>query len=64
MTDPCLLRPVTGDDFALWARVFADTYGNDLSDEELAGERAAIELDRAIGAFEGAQPVGGTAAAS
>ncbi len=61
MTDPCLLRPVTDGDFAAWARMIANTYGSDLSDEDLALERAVIELDRTIAAFDGDTPVGGTA---
>lgn len=61
MTDPCLLRPVTDDDFATWARMIANTYGGDRSDEDLARERATIELNRTIAAFDGDTPVGGTA---
>jgi predicted acetyltransferase len=38
-----------------------DTYGADLSDAEVAGQRAVVELDRTIGAFDGDSPVGGTA---
>ncbi|WP_235618125.1 GNAT family N-acetyltransferase [Streptomyces sp. CB02400] len=61
VTDSYLLRPVTDDEFAVWARMIANTYGSDRSDEELARERAAIELDRTIAAFDGGMPVGGTA---
>lgn len=61
MTNPYLLRPVTDGEFARWARTIANTYGSDLSDEELARARAAIELDRTIAAFDGNIPVGGTA---
>ncbi|MGY5125406.1 GNAT family N-acetyltransferase [Streptomyces nigrescens] len=62
MPDPYPLRPVTDDEFETWARVIANTYGDDRSDEDLAHERAIIELDRTIGAFDGDRPVGGTAA--
>jgi len=61
VTDPYLLRPVTDGDFAAWARMIANTYGSDRSDEDLAHERAVIELDRTIAAFDGNTPVGGTA---
>ncbi|MEU6331825.1 GNAT family N-acetyltransferase [Streptomyces sp. NPDC047049] len=61
MTDPYLLRPITDGEFAIWARVIANTYGSDRSDEELAHERATIELDRTIAAFDGDTPVGGAA---
>lgn len=62
MTDPYPLRPVAEDEFETWARMVADTYGSDLSDEQLAHERASTELPRTIGAFDGPAPVGGTAA--
>ncbi|KOG41977.1 GNAT family N-acetyltransferase [Streptomyces decoyicus] len=62
MTDPYLLRPVTDDEFAPWARMVANTYNEDRSDEELADKRATVELARTIGAFDGETPVGGTAA--
>ncbi|MEU9125554.1 GNAT family N-acetyltransferase [Streptomyces sp. NPDC048506] len=61
MTDPYLLRPVTDGEFATWARVIANTYGSDRTDEELALERASIELERTIAAFDGGTPVGGAA---
>ncbi|WP_329153966.1 GNAT family N-acetyltransferase [Streptomyces sp. NBC_01456] len=56
------LRPVTDAEFATWARVIADTYGEDRSDEDLARERDTIELDRTLAAFDGDNPVAGTAA--
>lgn len=62
MTDPYPLRPVGEDEFETWARMVSDTYGSDLSDEELAHERAATELHRTIAAFDGPAPVGGAAA--
>ncbi|MEV7908486.1 GNAT family N-acetyltransferase, partial [Streptomyces anulatus] len=62
VADPYPLRPVEGDEFETWARVIADTYGDDLSDEQLARERATIELDRTIAAFDDDTPVGGAAA--
>ncbi|AWW43393.1 GNAT family N-acetyltransferase [Streptomyces cadmiisoli] len=61
MPDPYPLRPVADGEFAVWARMIADTYGNDLSDEDLTRERAAVELDRTIAAFDGHTPVGGAA---
>jgi predicted acetyltransferase len=60
--DPYPLRPVTEDEFETWARMVGDTYGSDLSDEQLAHGRAATELARTIAAFDGPAPVGGTAA--
>ena len=60
--DPYPLRPATEDEFGTWARMVADTYGSDLSDEQLARERAATELPRTIAAFDGPAPVGGAAA--
>ncbi|SHF89574.1 GNAT family N-acetyltransferase [Streptoalloteichus hindustanus] len=61
MTDPYPLRPVTEDEFEVWARMIADTYGIDRSDAELAHERATIEWDRTLAAFDGDVPVGGAA---
>ncbi|MGW7486655.1 GNAT family N-acetyltransferase [Streptomyces sp. NPDC054786] len=62
MTDPHPLRTLTDDEFVPWARMVSNTYGEDRSDEELATERATIELDRTIAAFDGSTPVAGTAA--
>ncbi|MFE2225444.1 GNAT family N-acetyltransferase [Streptomyces kronopolitis] len=62
MPDSFPLRPVTDAEFATWARVIADTYGEDRSDEDLARERDAVELDRTLAAFDGDTPVAGTAA--
>jgi predicted acetyltransferase len=59
VTDPCRLRPVTDGEFAAWALMIANTYGNDRSAEDLVRQRATIELDRTIGAFDGDTPVGG-----
>ncbi|MEU5541900.1 GNAT family N-acetyltransferase [Streptomyces sioyaensis] len=56
------LRPVTDAEFETWARVIANTYGDDRSDEEIARERATVELDRTLAAFDGDLPVAGTAA--
>ncbi|ADD44982.1 GNAT family N-acetyltransferase [Stackebrandtia nassauensis] len=58
-TDPYSLRPVTDTEFAPWCRMIADTYGQDLTDADLAIKRAATDLDRTIGAFDGPTPVGG-----
>jgi hypothetical protein len=54
--DPYRLRAITGDEFEIWARMVADTYGSDLSDRP-ASERAATELPRTIAAFGGPVPV-------
>ncbi|MGW7576976.1 GNAT family N-acetyltransferase [Streptomyces sp. NPDC054765] len=62
MTDPYPLRPLTDGEFAPWARMIANTYGDDRTDEELADERTMMELDRTIAAFDGDLPVGGAAA--
>ncbi len=62
MQQSCELRAVTEDEFPAWARAIANSYGEDLTDAQLADERAAIELDRMIGAFDDGEPVGGTAA--
>ncbi|MGW0831396.1 hypothetical protein [Streptomyces prunicolor] len=57
MDDPYRLRAVTEGEFETWAPMVADTYGSDLSDEQLAHERAATELPRTIAAFDGPVPV-------
>ncbi|MFG2783864.1 GNAT family N-acetyltransferase [Streptomyces prunicolor] len=57
MDDPYPLRTVTEDEFEIWTRMVADTYGSDLSDEQVAHERAATELPRTIAAFDGPVPV-------
>ncbi len=56
------LRPITEDEFPAWARAIANSNGEDLTDAQLADERAVIELDRTIGAFDDGEPVGGAAA--
>lgn len=58
-TDPYPLRPVTDAEFAPWCRMIADTYGQDLTESDLAIKRAATDLDRTIAAFDGPDPVGG-----
>lgn len=59
MSDPYTLRAVTEDEFSDWARMIADTFGVDRSDEEIANQRAATALPRTIAAFDGNTPVGG-----
>ncbi|GIG66522.1 GNAT family N-acetyltransferase [Phytomonospora endophytica] len=59
MTDPYPLRPVIDAEFTPWARMIADTYSVDRTDAELAQQRAATDLTRTIGAFDGDLPVGG-----
>lgn len=47
------------DEFIPWARMIADTYGVDRSDQELANQRAATELERTVAAFDDGAPVAG-----
>jgi predicted acetyltransferase len=61
MRDPYPLRPVSSDEFEMWARMIANTYGQDRRDADLENERSTIELDRTIAAFDGDSPVGGAA---
>ncbi|GAA3502735.1 GNAT family N-acetyltransferase [Streptomyces prasinosporus] len=42
-----------------WARMIADTYGVDRSEEELADQRAATDLARTLAVFDGNEPVAG-----
>ncbi|MGH8875912.1 MAG: GNAT family N-acetyltransferase [Stackebrandtia sp.] len=58
-TNPYPLRRVSDAEFAPWCRMIADTYGQDLTEADLAIKRAATDLDRTIGAFDGPTPVGG-----
>ncbi|GAA2389967.1 GNAT family N-acetyltransferase [Streptomyces glaucosporus] len=53
------LRCVTEQEFAAWARMIADTYGADRSEEELADQRAATDLSRTLAVFDEGQPVAG-----
>jgi predicted acetyltransferase len=62
VTETYVLRRVTEDEFPGWARAIANSYAEDLTDEQVAAERATTELDRTLGAFDGSEPVGGTAA--
>lgn len=59
--DPYPLRRVRAEEFETWSRMVANTYGEDLSEADIANERSAIELDRTIVAFDGDSSVGGTA---
>ncbi|MEU0845997.1 GNAT family N-acetyltransferase [Streptomyces sp. NPDC005962] len=60
MTDsPFRLRSVLDQEFAPWARMIADTYGMDRSEEELAHQRDATDLGRTLAAFDGGVPVAG-----
>jgi predicted acetyltransferase len=56
------VRPVGEGEFTAWARMVGGSYGADRDDEAIARERADVELDRALGAFDGDEPVGGTTA--
>ncbi|MEU4845721.1 hypothetical protein [Streptomyces gilvosporeus] len=60
MTNPPYpLRSVIDGEFGPWARMIADTYGMDRSDEDLADQRAATDLGRSLAAFDGGEPVAG-----
>jgi len=61
MRDPYPLRPISDDEFETWARMIANTYGEDRRDADLENERSTIELDRTIAAFDGDAPVAGAA---
>ena len=56
---PYPLRAVRDEEFDAWARMIADTYGLDRTDEELADQRAATDLARTLGAFDEGRPVAG-----
>ncbi|MEU3552699.1 GNAT family N-acetyltransferase [Streptomyces fragilis] len=53
------LRPVTEQEFTPWARMIADTYGLDRSEQELADQRAATDLSRTLAAFDEGEPIAG-----
>lgn len=61
MREPYPLRPVSSDEFETWARMIANTYGQDRRDADLQNERSTLELDRTIAAFDGDAPVAGAA---
>ncbi|MER8072272.1 GNAT family N-acetyltransferase [Streptomyces sp. NPDC094034] len=61
MTDPYPLRAIDNDDYETWARVIANTYGEDRVESQLTNERLTLDLDRTIGAFDGDTPIGGAA---
>ncbi|MEU6488087.1 GNAT family N-acetyltransferase [Streptomyces sp. NPDC046887] len=52
-------RRVTEQEFPPWARMIADTYGVDRSEEELADQRAATDLGRTLAVFDEGEPVAG-----
>ncbi|MFI9052093.1 GNAT family N-acetyltransferase [Streptomyces sp. NPDC053427] len=56
---PLRLRGVLDQEFPAWARMIADTYGMDRSEEELAEQRAATDLGRTLAAFDEGVPVAG-----
>lgn len=56
------VRPLNAHEFPAWAHVIANAQGRDHDEASLARMRSALRLDRAWGAFEGADPVGGIAA--
>ncbi|MDI5973865.1 GNAT family N-acetyltransferase [Streptomyces sp. SL13] len=58
------VRPLREHEFAAWVRTVGGSYGVDRDEADVARERAATELDRALGAFDGDEPVGGTTAHS
>ncbi|MBT2385093.1 GNAT family N-acetyltransferase [Streptomyces sp. ISL-11] len=53
------LRCVAEQEFVPWARMIADTYGMDRSEEELADQRAATDLARTLAVFDEGEPVAG-----
>lgn len=53
------LRCVADEEFGPWARMIADTYGMDRSEEELADQRAATDLSRTLAVFDEGVPVAG-----
>ncbi|MFF2813478.1 GNAT family N-acetyltransferase [Streptomyces sp. NPDC058000] len=53
------LRSIAEQEFVPWARMIADTYGMDRSEEELADQRAATDLGRTLAAFDEGVPVAG-----
>ncbi|MFF2954805.1 GNAT family N-acetyltransferase [Kitasatospora sp. NPDC057965] len=58
-----IIRPLEAHEFDGWARVLTNTYGEDTDGAELAAERAVLDLDRSLAAFdEDGEPVGGAAA--
>lgn len=59
MNDPYPIRTIGEDEFHRWARTVANTYGVDKSDATLESKRSAVEIDRTIAAYDGAEPVGG-----
>ncbi|MGP3987332.1 GNAT family N-acetyltransferase [Streptomyces sp. 3N207] len=58
-TPPFPLRSVAEHEFMPWARMIADTYGMDRSEEELADQRAATDLGRTLAVFDEGVPVAG-----
>ncbi|MGP3975781.1 GNAT family N-acetyltransferase [Streptomyces sp. 8N114] len=58
-TPPFPLRSVAEQEFVPWARMIADTYGMDRSEEELADQRAATDLGRTLAVFDEGVPVAG-----
>ncbi|MFJ7995712.1 GNAT family N-acetyltransferase [Streptomyces sp. NPDC096310] len=56
---PIPLRSIDDEEFAPWARMIADTYGMDRSEEELADQRAATDLGRTLAVFDEGVPVAG-----
>ncbi|CAL9675046.1 N-acetyltransferase Eis (plasmid) [Streptomyces sp. enrichment culture] len=53
------VRCVAEQEFVPWARMIADTYGLDRSEEELADQRAATDLARTLAVFDEGEPVAG-----
>lgn len=61
VNDPYRLRSLSDHEFEAWARMTANTYGQDWHDAGLRNARWTIELDRTIAAFDGGSPVAGAA---
>jgi len=61
VTDPYPLRTLLDGEFGTWAHSVSTAYGHDLREADIADGEATIELDRAIGAFDGDVPIAGAA---
>ncbi len=57
MSDLYPIRPIRDDEFEMFARVVANTYGGDWRDADTANERAFVELDRTLAAFDSDSPI-------
>ncbi|HZP89477.1 MAG TPA: GNAT family N-acetyltransferase [Actinomycetota bacterium] len=58
------VRPIEDAEVEPYLRVIGTAFGEHLSPEDVARERAVLELDRCLAAFDGLEMVGGACAAS